>query len=258
LLSARSVKVEVHILAYNEAEILPFTLRNYNTLAERIVVHDGGSMDETRNIARRWGAEVHHWDTSGQLNDQLAKELKNTCWHGTDADWVIVVDADEIVFFPLGVEETLRRYTHMGLPVVKLTGWEMFSFHYPKGSKQIYDEVKQGARDDYWYGKPVLFRPAAVADIQYHAGAHGCRYRSQDGVWHEGPGQRTTPTDPPTWLLHCKHLGPVERIAERYDATRARLAEVNVANRWGNFDPGMKHAMDKRAAIMPKLEKLFP
>jgi hypothetical protein len=59
------------------------------------------------------------------------------------------------------------------------------------------------------------------------------------------------------WLLHCKHLGPISRIGKKYDVQRTRLAEINVKQKWGNFDPGEKHARDKRANIINKLEKLF-
>ena len=103
------MNVEVHIVTYNEERILPWTLRHYGTFAARIVVHDSFSTDRTREIAWKAGAEVIDWDTVGQVNDQLLSELKNSCWLGTKAQWVIVCDADEFLWFPNGVVETSSR-----------------------------------------------------------------------------------------------------------------------------------------------------
>jgi len=246
--------VEVHVLAYNEEEILPFTLRHYLTVASRIVVHDARSTDATRAIALRYGAEVRDWDTGGCLDDEAARTLKNTAWRGTQADWVIVADADELIHFPHGVEDTLRRYGSRSVAVVKPRGWEMFSEVFPTGPGQIYDEVKMGTEETRWYAKPILFAPSRMDEIFFSAGAHSCRYRV-NGRWLDSP---RVATDPECWLLHCSHLGPIERIAAKLDAKRARLSALNVERRWGNFDPGMKHAQDKRALIMPGLVTLFP
>jgi hypothetical protein len=46
-------------------------------------------------------------------------------------------------------------------------------------------------------------------------------------------------------------------VGKKYDVQRTRLAEINVKQKWGNFDPGEKHARDKRANIINKLEKIF-
>lgn len=246
--------VEVHLLAFNEEEILPFTLRHYLTVAARIVVHDARSTDGTRDIAARYGAEVRDWNTGGLLDDESARTLKNTAWRGTQADWVIVADADELIYFPQGVEETLRAYAACGVAVAKPQGWEMFSETFPTGAGQIYDEVKTAAREDRWYSKPILFAPARLEDIAFTAGAHTCRF-CQAGRWHEMPRKLTQPE---CWLLHCSHLGPIERIAAKLDAKRARLSPLNVKRGWGNFDPGMQHAQEKRALIMSGLVTLFP
>lgn len=247
--------IDVHILTFNEQDILPYTLRHYATFARRIVVHDSFSTDNTRDICRSFGATIKDWDTGGKLNDPLAADLKNNCWKGTDATWVICVDADELVYFPRGVEFTLHNYMLDQVAVVKPCGFELFSETFPTTNGQIYDEVKMGASDDKWYAKPALFSPVHVQEIGYGMGAHDCLAQLKSGqnlraLW-------LRPQNPATYLLHCKHLGPVERVARYYDEKRPRLSDVNVANRWGNFDPGLKHAMDKRATIKHRLERVI-
>ena len=44
-----------------------------------------------------------------EVNDIKYAELRNSCWKGTNADWVIVCDLDELLWFPEGAEATLGR-----------------------------------------------------------------------------------------------------------------------------------------------------
>lgn len=248
------MKIQVLILAFNEETILPYTLRHYRTYADEIIVYDAFSTDNTRNICREYGAVIHDWKTDG-LNDSIAKHIKNTGWiNSHKSDWVICVDADELIYFPKGTRSTLEQYDLQKLGVVKPYGFEMFSETLPTTSGQIYDEIKMGGRDDKWYGKPVLFSPRRLRSIDFSPGAHTCTWIDIDGNDQQCP---VADFNPPTYLLHYHHIGPIERIAQRYDATRERLSKINVDNNWGNFDPGMKHASDKRAAIFKTLRQVI-
>lgn len=233
---------------------MPYTLRHYATFADRITVYDAFSTDETRNICRRYGATVVDWKTDG-LNDNIAKHVKNTGWiNDFSADWVICADADELIYFPKGVEYTLDEYERQKIQVVKSHGFEMFSDTLPTTDGQIYDEIKFGGKDDKWYAKPILFSPRRVQSIDFGPGAHNVNWIDMDGVCHP---DLTVPTDPPTYLLHYHHIGSLQRIADKYDATRKRLSETNVKHRYGNFDPGLKHAQDKRELIFKTLHQVI-
>lgn len=245
----------VHILCYNEEEILPFTLRHYRTFADRIVVHDSFSTDRSRDIAKALGVEVVDWDTGDALNDELARKLKAECWHGTMPDWCIAVDADELIYFPEGAARCLREYRAQGLPAVRPYGFEMYADVFPTGEGQLYDEVKMGAPDNYWYAKPALYAPKLIQSIEYEAGAHHVRILLKNGrVWTD---RAVGYAKPHTYLLHCKHLGPIERDIARYTRQRQRLSELNVQRKWGNFEPPEKHARDKRHAILRCLQRVI-
>ena len=181
--------------------------------------------------------------------------IKNECWLGTKADWVMVVDADEFIYFPEGAVSTLSWYVMAGLPLVRPQGYEMFSSVEPSGEGQIYDEIKDGARDDHWYGKPCVFSPLLVAAMEFAPGAHTSIATLKDGSTFGSPG---IPTEPPFYLLHYHQIGPIERIAKKYDRTRSRMCEANVQHGWGNFEPGIKHALDKRNMILSRLERVIP
>ena len=249
------MKIEVHILCCNEAPILNYALRHYLSFAQRVVVHDAFSEDGSRVLVKKYGADLVDWDTGGKFDDIQNMTLKNECWKGTDADWVIVADVDELIYFPGGVAATLAAYDQKNLPIILPYGWEMCSEVFPTTMGQIYEEVKHAARDDHWYGKPILFAPKRIRSLGLGIGAHDCYLVTNEGTLHRA--RDVERTKPVTWLLHCKHLGPIERIGQLYDLRRTKLSENNVQRRWGNFDPGMKHAHDKRAFIMSHLERIF-
>ena len=249
-----SRKIQVLILTYNEEVIMPYTLRHYATFADRITVYDAFSTDNTRNICRQYGANVIDWRTDG-VNDTVAKHVKSTGWiNDHKSDWVICVDADELIYFPKGTQYTLDEYDKQKVQVVKPHGFEMFSDTLPTTDKQIYDEIKMGGRDDKWYAKPVLFSPRRISSIDFAPGAHQVNWIDIDGNNHRNP---TVPNEPPTYLLHYHHIGSLQRIADKYDATRKRLSKINEKLKQGNFDPGLKHAQDKRELIFKTLHQVI-
>ena len=250
---------EVHILTNDADWILPWTLRHYSSYGARIFVHDGGPAwgpeSTTLELCKLHGATHVVWDTAGQLNDDLARRLKNECWKGTDADFVAVVDCDELVYFPAGVKDTLGAYKRCGAAVVRCIGFEMYSDYMPEAGGQIYDEIKMGAPENKWYSKPILFNPSLLSESGLGIGAHEARPVLKDGrSFFVGPAW-TTP-NPPTYLLHFHQIGTLEQVANRYDATRKRLSGLNVARRWGNFETGIVHAQQKRDLILPSLRQV--
>lgn len=250
--------VEVHILTNDHDWMIPWAVRHYATFATRIILHDGGPTHDPAGDAALLEsggcqAEVHPWETKGQLNDELAMQLKNTCWLGTDADWVICVDCDELVYFPKGTE--LATYERVGACMVKPYGYEMYSETMPEGPGQIYEYVNQGAREDQWYSKPVLFSPKRVAESGFGIGAHEAQPVLKSGR-RLTVGQNWPKAHPPCYLMHFKSIGTLEQVAARYDATRKRLSQVNERHRWGNFDTGAKHSADKRAYILARLQRV--
>jgi glycosyltransferase involved in cell wall biosynthesis len=243
------MKLAIHILTYNEEEILPYALRNLLGLdvAIEIIVHDAMSTDRTRQIAAEYGARIVDWHTDG-VNDGLAADLKNTCWRDTDADWVATLDADELLYFPYGAADTFKEYDRRGIAIIKPHGWDMTSDTYPTGKGQIYDEVKRGTRDRRFYSKPVLFSPRRIASIAFIPGAHDCTARLMNGT-EIGPFIAAPPSHPPTYLLHFKHLGTIERLAKRLAVQRSRLSPANIEHHWGNFVEPLQHAIQCRKEI---------
>lgn len=245
---------EVHVVCWNEAEILPYTLRHYRTFCSKIVVHDDQSTDGSREIIKAAGVDLVDRHTGGVVDEHEYCRIKDESWKGTTADWVIVVDADELIFFPKGAEATIAEYERQGVNIVKPYGYEMFTDTYPTTEGQIYDEVKMGAPDNQWYSKPAMFSAKRVKETHYGLGAHQCSGKLVSGVSFSNP---TAYSIPETFLLHFKHLGGVERLAKRYDEVYARQLPINHKMGWGHQCPGIEAAMKKRAGVLPNLRQII-
>jgi hypothetical protein len=249
------MSVEVHLLRYGDSWLVPYVVRHYLTYADKVVLHDAGG--EPLPMLPDYRVVVVPWDCP-EVNDLKYAELRNNCWKGSDADWCIVADLDELIYFPEGAAKSLGAYTQKGAAVIRPHGFEMFSEEYPRNPYgQIYDEIKQGAPDDKWYAKPILFSPKLVRDMRLGVGSH-----EADPVLHDDRrfhvGQKWPFANPPCYLLHFHQIGPAKDIGDKYDANQARMAAVNKQNGWGNHKPGIVHVQEKRDLIVPNLRQVIP
>jgi tetratricopeptide (TPR) repeat protein len=78
------------MIVHNEAEVICRTLESIHDIANEIVVLDTGSEDATVEIARKWGAKVHHFAWTGSF-----AEARNACLGWATGDWILWLDAGE-------------------------------------------------------------------------------------------------------------------------------------------------------------------
>ncbi|MCR4305903.1 MAG: glycosyltransferase family 2 protein [Candidatus Daviesbacteria bacterium] len=84
--------VSVVLATYNEEDNLASCLDSVKDLAGEIVIVDGGSKDKTLDIARQFNAKVIQTD-----NPPIFHINKNKAIDAATGDWVLQLDADEIV-----------------------------------------------------------------------------------------------------------------------------------------------------------------
>lgn len=98
------MSVTVVILAFNEARHIARVLRSVAAIADSVVVVDSGSTDRTVEIARAMGAEV--------LTNSFVNQAQQFNWAleqlSSGTDWVLRVDADEVVSSALASEINAR------------------------------------------------------------------------------------------------------------------------------------------------------
>lgn len=93
-----AVPISAFIITKNEEARLPRTLAALQPWVDEIVVVDSGSTDATVALARSMGAIVHHreWSGYGGQKHFAEQQCRN--------DWVLNVDADEVVTSGLASE----------------------------------------------------------------------------------------------------------------------------------------------------------
>lgn len=86
-----SFPLSISIIACNEEANIARCLRSAEGLGEEIIVVDSGSKDQTREIARSFGARVIHQDWLGQSGQ------KQVALDNCTRSWVLSLDCDEEV-----------------------------------------------------------------------------------------------------------------------------------------------------------------
>lgn len=207
------MKIEAHIVTWNRYDTIHLTVHHYRKFCSRVVVHDNFSDDGTWDLAETLGAECKLFGKLGILDDQEYVKVKNNCWKGSDADWVIIVDDDEIIYHPNLITE-LQLAKDTGATILKPKGFGIYSNDTPRLN---WTEVMTGLRDEK-YDKLCCFDPKKITDINYVFGCHEAK-----------PKGLVRQVDK-LWLLHYMAVGGAERMIKRHKQYAARLSDFN--RRW--------------------------
>lgn len=202
---------------HNEAPLLPYFLRHYFTVADRIILFDDHSDDGGPDLARTAGAEVRPYPGAG-LDDNEFVDFAARAYPEArgQADWVLWVDADEFIYHR-DLRWQLRQYRAAGVTLPLVAGYAMFANAFPTTAGQIYDEVHTGTRYTA-YDKPVVFCPEL--ELRWIPGKHVL----------EDPGEGVRSATAELKLLHFRHLGEryfSDRNARNYARMTARNVERN-------------------------------
>lgn len=118
--------LSVAIITHNEEHIIEATLNAVRDIASEIVVVDCGSTDRTREIARACGASVYEEEWKGYA------EQKNSALSKCNQEWILFLDADEIV------SEELKRAIIRELQKPKANGYLLNRLNYYLGKPLKY------------------------------------------------------------------------------------------------------------------------
>lgn len=211
------MNITVYTITYNEEKVLPFFLDHYSKFATSIVIYDNESTDNTTEIASRHPLvkDIRTTKTSNSLDDRMYIDVKNTCWKGDDSDYVIIVDADELLYHH---ESVLNYLDNTKYPVYKPTGYNMITESFPHTGKPITEQVNRGSADTN-YSKPVIFNPKLIDKVSYELGAHTGRFFNNSG-------QEVIPVQSEFKLLHYKNLS-IEYRLQRHRMFTNRLSDFN-------------------------------
>lgn len=192
-------------------DTIHLTIKHYKQFCDKVILYDNFSTDRTREIAKGLGAEVRLFGEKGQLSDKWYLKIKNNCWKESEADWVIVCDADEILYAPM-IYDKIYEAKERGETIFVTYGWNVFSNDMPC---ETFLEIQTGFFDKN-YSKTVIFNPKEIKEINFGYGCHESQPRG-NVVW-----SRDTLT-----LFHYRNIGGSERLVERHRVYRKRLSALN-------------------------------
>ena len=213
-----SMNIETYVIAWNRADTIHMTVNYYKQFG-RVILYDNFSEDNTREIAESCGAEIQLFGNRGVLSDQHYLDVKNHCWKGSKADWVIVVDDDEIltVMDNVSMEDIFWDAKIHGHTIFKPQGYSMYSNDMPLNS---WFDIKTGIIDDK-YSKLACFNPKSIESINY---IFGC---------HEANPKGNIVYNNDLSLLHYNAVGGAERMIKRHQLYEPRRQKSPVNMRWG-------------------------
>jgi glycosyltransferase involved in cell wall biosynthesis len=156
------MKVEIFVPAYNGMHILPMFLDHYQERFPgcRINIYNDDSTDETGEYCRSRGCNVIDYVLE-EPKGISGTYLRNNCWKESEAEWIIVVDQDELINISLEDLDAIENFD-----VIKFKGYNM-----------VVQEGQNGPREfthgklHPWYCKSLMFRKS-IGEINYSGGAH--------------------------------------------------------------------------------------
>lgn len=205
--------IHIYTVCWNESLIIPFFLQHYQTV-DKIIVSDNESTDNSVELYSQDAKVcVRTYRTNDQLTWAAQANLKNNLWKESrgQADWVIIVDNDELIYHPEGLRHALSLAEAAGATLVIPRGVDMVSETFPDKQFPIFDQVKYGFESPGFF-KQCIFKPDEIEEINFGSGAHtasptgNVKIGKVDGLQ----------------LRHCKFL------SYEYRSMRSRLVHPRV------------------------------
>ena len=211
--------VHLYTFIYNEERILPFFFKHYEKFVNKFFIYDNNSTDGTKKFVKKRKDVVYlQFDTDNKFDEYELVYLRNNEWKksANDADWIIVCDADEFLFFK--DKKKLLKLINDGYSVIRPIGYDMKTKKFPSYNKSITKSVRKGLRI-MSLDKPVIFRPDMVNQTNFSFGSHFALPEGRIKLYNEEDIK----------LLHYKNLG-VDYALEKKNLLKERVPEKYIKN----------------------------
>lgn len=246
------MKVWIFTTTYNQEYWIYSFLDHYERFADKIIVYDNESSDNTVNILKKCKKVIlHKLDSDGKFDENTLIACRNNAWRAAigNADWVIVIDPDELVWHS-SIQDELHHNQEQGYTIVVPRGYEIIPDNDIDFSTPIIKQRLKGVIND-WYTKPVIFNPNLIRGVQFYPGCHGGSFdgkiKCNGQVVQGGPSLVQYPGYPGTSatiatfipqfksskikLLHYRFLS-TQVITDKWKEYKTRLSKNNIKNGW--------------------------
>ena len=217
------MKVEVFTLCWNEMDVLPWVIDYWQQYASHVTVFDNGSTDGSD-----WFLGRYPWISvvpfeSGGFNDTENQRIKNECWQGSDADYVVICDMDECLL-ARDIKVVLQRMKEQQATICLPQWYELQAEERPKYEEgRFLHETAPMCRPFQGAAKVLIFDPRSITAINYTPGAHRCKPEGRV-KWYDGND---------LFALHINHNLGLEYKLGRYKELDARLSAENRRKKHG-------------------------
>jgi hypothetical protein len=246
------MKITVYTVCFNEQLMLPHFLNHYSRIANRIVLYDNQSTDNSMSLARTYpNTEIHTFDTNGRFSELTLMSIREKCWKNDNADYVIVCDVDEFLFCD---NTDFRDFlsSRSEYSVFQPLGFEMVADQFPKDyTHSIHDQVQVGVYSR-GYSKMVLFDPKRIAAMNFSPGSHYARPIGRHVNIYRADRRLGKTAGYDLKLLHYKNLG-FEYRESRHRCLAKRLPVDALRTRGYGFHYALEK--DEQLAQFRKLRR---
>src|ERR1700716_2787679 len=217
------MRIDLYATCWNEERMIPFFLRHYEPIVDRIVVFDDGSSDRSRELlvaSPKVGLGRLKKSESFIL---IQMEALNHCWKESRgrADWVMICDIDEHLYHDKQLRGYLEQCKSNGVTIVNPVGVEMVSPEFPPTDAILSETVRQCVRA-FTLDKMAAFDPNAIQEINYGAGRHVA----------SPTGRLVFPPKREVKILHYKYLG-LDYLMSRSADLNSRRTDFDRDHGWG-------------------------
>ena len=167
----KSSPVNIFIFCYNEAILLPQTIKHYKTMlpSSILTLCDNESTDNSVKIAKDLGCKIITWSSGNHANILKKKKISNTCWNHLKKGWVIVCDMDEWLCV---TEKDLLEEESKGTTLLSIEGYNITG---KSKNIDLNDVNLHSLNSGYFHkyeSKNLCFHLPEIKEMNYGPGAH--------------------------------------------------------------------------------------
>jgi len=167
------MNINVFLLCFNEAPLLPHTIKHYKKYLPscKITIYDNESTDNSVKIAKELGCFVVSWNSNNIQDEDLQISLRNNIWKDCKDGWIIMADMDEFLCVN---EDDLRREMNSGVTILNIKGYDMIGESETLDLSDINLDIIKKYINNHYENKNLCFLREAITDMNYGPGSHTC------------------------------------------------------------------------------------
>jgi glycosyltransferase involved in cell wall biosynthesis len=220
------MRIDLYATCWNEERMIPFFLRHYEPIVDRIVIFDDGSTDcSLELLAASPKVELRRLK-QGESSILMQMEELNRCWKESrgGADWVMICDIDEHLYHHKQLRGYLEQCKSNGVTIINPIGYDMVNADFPEANSVLAKSIRRGIRS-FLLDKKAVFDPSAIEEINYTPGRHIA----------SPTGRLVFPPKREVKILHYKYLG-LDYLMSRSADLNPRKTDFDRARGWGVHD----------------------